>query len=268
LEKNSIKQEQNFIEIIDEIKKAKFNSIRFKSWFVRKLKVLFLILYATILFYLIYRAHKDWETARTTVNLMLISLWFAGVVALSRIFDWVFHENTEGERKQKEKLEVERNKEIERKKEERELTERLLSEIKRNQDQLHPFWDCAYKVLDHHIETSSEDNFPNKINFNINVYSGFSGRFGLLDYGIKIKIDEYYQKLKIIDMDYLKLNIHESSSRNGQKINKGLPFSHLKVLDFNKMLGKHNNLSEILEFLRNAQKAYDLGEELIKDLKK
>jgi hypothetical protein len=75
---------------------------------VRKLKVLFLILYTIILLYLIYRAYQAWQTDHITVYLMLISLWLAGVVPLSRIIDWIFHENTEQEEvKKREKLEQE-----------------------------------------------------------------------------------------------------------------------------------------------------------------
>nr|QNT35564.1 hypothetical protein HCAOCCDF_00012 [uncultured Methanosarcinales archaeon] len=147
------------------------------------------------------------------------------------------------------------------------VTERLLSEIEGNQDQLRPFSDCVTKVFDNDIETSEEDRFPNELNFNRNIYSEFSGRFGLLDGESRKKIDVYYPKLEVIEKGYPKLNIHESSSLDGQKINQGHPFSHLVCLMFDEKFGKHTNLNEIEAFLRNAKEVYDLGEELIISLK-
>lgn len=66
------------------------------SWkdVMRKLKGLFIIVYTVILLYLIYQAYQFWQTNLITVYLALIALWTTGVWALSRIIDWLFHENT------------------------------------------------------------------------------------------------------------------------------------------------------------------------------
>lgn len=77
---------------------------------MRKLKILALILYTLILVILLYLAYKAWQTPLITIYLTLIGLWIAGVTTLSRIYDWLFHEDTEGKRRQKEKLEQEQNK--------------------------------------------------------------------------------------------------------------------------------------------------------------
>lgn len=60
---------------------------------MKKSKALLLIIYTTILIYLGYRAYYAWGTSLITAYLSLISIWVAGVVALSRIIDWIFHEN-------------------------------------------------------------------------------------------------------------------------------------------------------------------------------
>lgn len=60
-----------------------------------------LILYTLILLYLIYQAYRAWETPAFVVFIALISLWTGGVWALSRIYDWLFHENQELEQKRK-----------------------------------------------------------------------------------------------------------------------------------------------------------------------
>jgi len=60
---------------------------------VKKLKALLLIIYTIILIYLGYRAYYAWGTSLITAYLMLISIWLVGVTALSRIIDWIFHEN-------------------------------------------------------------------------------------------------------------------------------------------------------------------------------
>ncbi len=66
---------------------------------MQKLKGLFVAIYTIILIYLIFRAYQAWETSLMTASLLLISLWLAGVITLSRILDLLFHENTEQETK-------------------------------------------------------------------------------------------------------------------------------------------------------------------------
>lgn len=75
---------------------------------MRKLKFLFLILYILFLLYLIYLAYRAWQTILIPIYLAIIALWTSGVWALSRIIDWLFHENTEGNRIEEERLRQER----------------------------------------------------------------------------------------------------------------------------------------------------------------
>jgi hypothetical protein len=153
-----------------------------------------------------------------------------------------------------------------RKKEEKELIENLLSEIKKNQGQLYPFSVCVIKVLDQDIEASSKDDvFPNELNFKRDDYLVFSRSFVLLDNKIRGKVKEYYDELDFIDKGYPKLNIHESFSQEGEK--KRIPFSWLIKLQGDKELGGDNNINKIETFLRNAKEEYDLGEKLIIKLK-
>lgn len=149
-------------------------------------------------------------------------------------------------------------------KEKRATIRLILSEIELNQSRLKPLSD-ATKVLGSDEEISEENLFPNELNFNYRGFSVLQDKIGLLNE--MAKIYKYYNELDVIKKGYPKLNIHESFSPDGQKINSGLPFSHLIYLEFNKKLGKHNNLSEIEGFLRHVKEVYSLGEELIIELK-
>lgn len=68
---------------------------------MRKKKKLFLILYSILLTYLIYRAFHAWQTSHLETYIAIIG--FLVVPVLTRIFDWIFHENQELEQERKEK---------------------------------------------------------------------------------------------------------------------------------------------------------------------
>lgn len=235
---------------------------------MRKLKILFLIVYTVTLLYLIYQAYLAWKTPLVMVYIAIISLWTGGVWALSRIYDWLFHEHTEEKRKQKEKLEQEeakkrekleqkRNKEIERNNEKRTVSGRLLSEIERNQKLLQPLSDSVAKVLDGN-DFTEYDKLPNMLIFESRIYSGSLDKFGVLDKDCRNKIIQYYSELKHIEEGYKKLDI------------QGCSYEHLVYLQLRE-IGKWRipkpGWHEIEEFLRNTKKVHDFGEELIIGLK-
>ncbi|PWB56764.1 MAG: hypothetical protein C3F06_00600 [Candidatus Methanoperedenaceae archaeon] len=182
----------------------------------------------------------------------LISIWLAGVPVVSRLFDWFFHEDTEGKRRQKEILEFERNKEIERRNERLGISKNLIAETRVNQKQLQPFSEAVVKVLDNMSETSYEDKFPKRLYFERNGYSALSGKLGLLNEDIIKKLKEYYIELLHIEEGYKKLKtIH------------GTPYGFLIYLQIKEKL----EYDEIVKFLKHAKDVYVSGEDLIKNLK-
>ena len=106
--------------------------------------------------------------------------------------------------------------------------------------------------VDSNAECSEEDKFPKKLNFNRIIYSESSDKLGLLDDESRNKIDQHYPELNDIGKEYDKLELIH-----------GVSYSFLRYLDAKDA----PEYSEICEFLRRAEKVYDLGEELIKCLK-
>lgn len=219
---------------------------------MRKWKVLVLILYSIILLYLAYQAYQVWETSLITV-LMLIALWLAGVGTLSRLFDWLLHENTE--------LKV-TNKENEGQNEKRIVSGRLLSEINRNQKLLKPLYDTSSKVLecnDNLSNLSDNNKLPNDLKFNRSIYSVLSDKIGLLTDASREMIDHYYPELGDIENEYEKLEIIHGASDS---------FLGYLIIDseFNIKYRKHDDNSpgkyEMEEFLRHIIEIYDLGQDL------
>lgn len=159
----------------------------------------------------------------------------------------------EEEIKQKEKLEQIRNKEVERENEKKSISTHLLSEIESNQTQLKPLVDCATNQLDYD-EEKAETLFPKELNFYSLIYSNLSDKLRLLDDTNINKSKIYHSKLKQIEEEYKKFkNIYGYPS----KIHAYVELSRIT----------NRPWDEIQDFLENTIKAYDLGEELIKDLK-
>ena len=140
----------------------------------------------------------------------------------------------------------------------------FLSEVKANQDRLQPLSDSLTKVLEgDSIENTS---LPNELNFDRTIYSSLSDKIGLLgDESIEMVV-QYYVKIKIVEEQYKKLELIHGTS----------PSSLIYIRDseeLKKATGRFNydnnspEWDEIEEFLRNAEKAYNLGKELIKSLK-
>jgi hypothetical protein len=133
-----------------------------------------------------------------------------------------------------------------------------LSEVKANQNLLQPLSDSLAKI---NIELSEEDKLPNALSFDRTIYSALSDKIGLFDNKCIEKVVQYYGEIKYIEEQYKKFErIH------------GSPLSGLLAIQLEDETGRsnHNNNSpgwdEIKEFLRNAEKVYNLGKELTKCL--
>lgn len=106
--------------------------------------------------------------------------------------------------------------------------------------------------VDSNAECSEDDKFPKKLNFEHLIYSALADKFGILGDEIRNKLFEYYSDIRDIEKEYDKLELIH-----------GVSYSFLIYLDAKDA----PEYSEIGEFLRRAEKVYDLGEELIKCLK-
>lgn len=172
---------------------------------------------------------------------------------MSRLFDWLLHENTE--------LKV-TNKENEGQNEKRIVSGRLLSEINRNQKLLKPLYDTSSKVLecnDNLSNLSDNNKLPNDLKFNRSIYSVLSDKIGLLTDASREMIDHYYPELGDIENEYEKLEIIHGASDS---------FLGYLIIDseFNIKYRKHDDNSpgkyEMEEFLRHIIEIYDLGQDL------
>lgn len=151
-------------------------------------------------------------------------------------------------------------KKMERKKEKRIASGRLLSEIVRNQKILQPLSDSVAKVLDSDDEPSEDDILPNDLNFDRTIYIESQDKLGLLDNKSRAILDQYYSDLKHIEDQYKNLELIHGNS-----------YSFLIYLEFKELTTKKRQIIkpewyEIVEFLRHTKKAYDLGGELILNL--
>ena len=146
----------------------------------------------------------------------------------------------------------------------------FLSEVKANQDRLQPLSDSLTKVLESDTKVLEEDSIentslPDELNFDRTIYSSLSDKIGLLGDESIEKVVQYYIKIKFIEEQYKKLELIH-----------GIPTSFLIYIKVSEELEKasgrfkYDNNSpewdEIEEFLINAEKAYNLGKELIKSL--
>lgn len=146
----------------------------------------------------------------------------------------------------------------------------FLSEVKANQDRLQPLSDSLTKVLESDTKVLEEDSventsLPNELNFDRTIYSSLSDKIGLLGDESIEKVVQYYIKIKFVEEQYKKLELIHGISTSF--------LIYIKVSEeMEKASGRFkydNNASEwdeIEEFLINAEKAYNLGKELIKSL--
>jgi len=146
----------------------------------------------------------------------------------------------------------------------------FLSEVKANQDRLQPLSDSLVKVLDNDTKVSEEDNIentslPNELSFDRTIYSSLADKIGLLDGESIEKLVQYYVKIKIVEEQYKKLELIYGTSPSY--------LIHIRdIEELKKASGRFNynnnapEWDEVEEFLRNAEKAYNLGKELIKSL--
>ena len=131
----------------------------------------------------------------------------------------------------------------------------LLSECEANQNLLQPL-DSIIKVLDEKIENSNEYTIPYELNFDRIIYSTLADKIGLFDNKIVKKIVQYYMGIKNIEEQYSKLELYQ-----------GFSPSALTVIKFKDEAGRPSSWNEIEDFLRNVEKVYDLGEDIVKCLK-
>lgn len=189
------------------------------------------------------------------LNISRVSdVWFAIITAIVVAIVILFFKD--------ENKDVEKNKEAEREKERNSISAILVSEIKINQKLLQPLSDSVTKALDSNFESSEDDKLPDGLIFESRIYSASLDKLGLLDTETRDKVATYYSKLKHIEEQYKRFKLIHSGS-----------YPDLRVLDFKDKTGKwhysHGILgwSETEKFLRHGKKVYDLGEELIIDLK-
>lgn len=218
---------------------------------MRKLKILFLISYTIILLFLFYRAYQAWNTSLMMAYLALISLWVVGVTTLSRIFDWIFHENT--------KLKQQKNKEIEQENKKKNISNStgLLFEIEANQTMLQPIYDIT-KALEDKIKPSKDEKLPEGLYFKRDSYSSESGKLIFLSKSFRDELTQYYSKLKYIEEKYKKFDI------NGKSYDY---LNYRKLREFGQTKKYKPVWRETENFLQISTEAYGLGEELIKRFK-
>lgn len=137
-----------------------------------------------------------------------------------------------------------------------------MSECESNQNLSQPLNSIA-KVLSEDIEFSNKDTLPNELNFDKIIYSALADKIGSFDNkSVKIVV-QYYMGIKSIEEQYKKLELfHGDSPADLISIRIKISTGHLKIND------NYPGWNEIKEFLRNAEKVYNLGEELTKCLNK
>ena len=147
---------------------------------------------------------------------------------------------------------------LEEKRTKKHTSKALLLEVQANQNRLQPLSDSLAKVSDSDIEVSEEDTLPNELSFDRTIYSTLSDKIGLLDNKGEKRVVPYYVEIKDIEEQYKKLELIQ-----------GLPLPNLLVIQLKDATGGYNNSpgwDEIEDFLRNAEKVYNLGKELTKSL--
>ncbi|MCK4736730.1 MAG: hypothetical protein KAT65_30020 [Methanophagales archaeon] len=184
---------------------------------------------------------------------------------MSRIFDWIFHENTESQATDKEeierlineKIELERKKEAERKNEISEIAKLLLSEIELIQKELKPLANCRNKAYNEYDDISEDDRLPDVLYFS-SFYCDNTDKLASLNQKCIIKLVQYCNKITTIKKHYNKFEI----------IHDDLPeiLSILELDEFGGKLGSPN-VDEICKFLESTEDAYKLGEWLMVSLK-
>lgn len=162
-----------------------------------------------------------------------------------------------------EKLGQEKNKTIEHENEKKNLSAKLLSEIKVNQKALYPLYNSVNKVLDEYIEAFGKEKLPDRLIFESRIYSASLNQLGLFEKETRDKVVAYYSKLKYIEEEYKLLDkVHGDTYST-------LVYRQTKY-EFNYRYGKPDTSQppwkEIEKFLRHAKKVYECGEELIKKL--
>ncbi len=161
--------------------------------------------------------------------------------------------------KQRDKLEQEKNKEIEYKNEENNTIKRLLLEIEANQLLLQPIYKMV-KAREDDIESAKDDKLPKMLSFIQNNYFKELGKLEFLEKDLRTKLTQYHSELKYIEEEYKKLDTFHGQSH-----------SYIIELNLRALYQPDEYKStwiEIERFLVNTKKVYDLGEDLISDLKK
>ena len=202
----------------------------------------------------ILNASMDLFDPAMVVNNIVIILISAivGIVVAIIVFKYKWKKAEES--KKRDKLEQEKNREVERKNIISNLIQSLIPEININQNRLQPLSDCVDKVLDcDNCEYSETEILPKKLHFERTVYSSLLGKIGLLDNDIIAKMIRYYSETKDIEEEYKKLDIIHGNSHG---------FLFYLIVDH-----KHKDIppstDEIIGFFRHTKKVYDLGSDLI-----
>lgn len=99
---------------------------------------------------------------------------------------------------------------------------------------------------------SGDAKFPTMLMFSRDVYSNLAGEFGSL-------VHQYYSELKYIEEEYNKLGLIPNDSINN--------IGYYELREVSKFEIPNPGWHELEGCLRHAKKVYDMGEELIKDLK-
>ena len=146
------------------------------------------------------------------------------------------------------------------KKEKKIISERLLSEIWRNQKLLKPLSDSVVKVLDSNDELSEDEKLPNDLNFDRTIYLNSSDKLGLLNNICREKLEQYYSDLQLIENQYTKLELIHGNSYGFLRY---LEFKELTVI---KAQVTKPEWHEIKSFLKHTKEVYDLGTESITSL--
>ncbi len=158
---------------------------------MRRLKFLCSMVYTIILIYLIYRAYHAWQTNLIVVYLAIISLWTTGVWALSRIIDWLFHENTKLEQ---EVCKAEENESMQTKKLFENDINALLNELDKRKAKI--------PTLCNGIDLFRITVVPlNKRVFNDNL-----SKLGLINSKTYESLSEFYNVIEQVNIGYDKFN--------------------------------------------------------------
>ena len=144
------------------------------------------------------------------------------------------------------------------KKEKRKLKRILSSEIEEIQKALKPLSNCRNKAFNEYDEISEEDKLPEELNFDGTIYSNISDKIDSLDQKSIIKVVQYYKKIGEIKEQYKKFEL----------IHDDYPY-RLSIIELQEVRipSSSPSLDELLKFLSNTERVYDLGEELIHSLK-